>query len=172
MVTLGLAVIAHDIDHALQISGHGMFGNVSGAGFPSRRHALLTHHRLFANWAAVIKASQFSEAMRMNGMSARQVLRRLTRRKHVFTAHRTVVLVLVLEALVCVKDAHRNAHTAFAAMAESFDTSDTAKATLLTVKGLFGLCNGGLLAMHPDMVEFNFKLGLLTIDIQRLQTLQ
>jgi len=141
MVTLGLTVIAHDIDHALQISRHGMFGNVTSPGLPGRRHALLTHHRLFANRATVIKASQFSEAVCMYGMATRQVLRRLARREHVFAADRTVVLVLVLEALVRVKDTDRDAHAAFATMTESFDATDAAKAALLAMKGLFGLCN-------------------------------
>jgi hypothetical protein len=69
--TLGFTIVAHDIYHSLQICGHGVFRNVSGSGFPGCRHALLTHDRLFANRATVIKASQFSEAMGVNCVSAR-----------------------------------------------------------------------------------------------------
>jgi hypothetical protein len=110
---LGFAIIAHDIDNSLQVGGHWVFRNVSRSCLPSGCHALLADHSLFANGTAIIKARKLSKAVRMNGMSARKVLRGLPAREHVFTANWTIVLVLVSKALVRVKDAHRNAHAAF-----------------------------------------------------------
>ncbi len=109
---LGLTVIAHDIHRTLEIGWHGVLGNVPGAGFPRGRHALLTDDGLLANGAAIIKASQFAEAMGVNGVPARQILRTLSTAKHIFTADGTIVLVLVLEALVAFKDANADAHAA------------------------------------------------------------
>ena len=71
----GFTVVAHDIDNALEIGRHGMFGNVTGPRLPSSRHGLLTDDRLFANGTAVIKAGEFAKAVRVNGVSTRQVLR-------------------------------------------------------------------------------------------------
>jgi hypothetical protein len=65
--TLGFTIVAHDVDDTFEIRGHGLFGNVSRASFPGCRHALLAHHRLLANGTAVVKASQLTKAMSMNG---------------------------------------------------------------------------------------------------------
>ena len=134
-----LAIVAHDIDNTLQIRGHGMFRNISGTGFPRGGHTLLADHSLFANGTAVIKARKFAEAMRVDGVSAGQILWRLARTEHIFSADWAVVLVLVLEALVGIEYANRNAHAAFVAVTEGFDTTDTAKSTLITVEWLFRL---------------------------------
>ena len=66
-------------------------------------------------------------------------MRRLTRRKHVFAAHGTVVLVFVLEALVGVEDRDRDAHAALTAVSKGLDASDTTESTLDAVKGFLGL---------------------------------
>jgi hypothetical protein len=50
-----------------------------------------------------------------------------------------IVLILVLEALVVVKDCDGNAHAAFVAVAERLYTTDAAKSTLDTMKGFLGL---------------------------------
>lgn len=97
---LRLAVVAHNINHALQILRHGVLRNVPRAGFPRRRHALLAHDRFLANRAAVVESCEFSKAVRVNRVAAGQILGRLARGEHVFAADWTVVLVLVLEALV------------------------------------------------------------------------
>jgi hypothetical protein len=113
-----------------------MLGNISCSGLPCSRHGLLRDYRLFANGATIVKASKFAKAMSMNRMSARQILRRLTRRKHIFSAHWAIVLVLVLETLMSVKDTDRNTHATFVAMAKGIDSSHSAKATLHAVKRL------------------------------------
>lgn len=138
-VTFALTIVAHNVHHALQIGRHGMLGNVPSPGFPSRCHALLTDDRLLADGAPIIKAGKFSETVRMNGVSAGQILRRLARREHVFAAYRTVVLVLVLEALMRTVDADRDAHAALIAMPKGLHSTHPAKATLRTMKGLFRL---------------------------------
>ena len=71
----GFTVIAHNVDNALQIGRHGVLGNIPGSGFPGRRHGLLTHHSLFANGTTVVKAGEFTKAMRVNGVSTGQILR-------------------------------------------------------------------------------------------------
>ena len=71
-------------------------------------------------------------------MSAGQVLRRLAAAKHVLATHGTIILVLVLEALVRLEDAHGNAHTALVAVAKVFRTADAAKAALLAMEGFLG----------------------------------
>lgn len=77
--------------------------------------------------------------MGVDGVAAGEILGRLSRRKHIFTADGTIVFVLVLEALVCIEDTDRDAHTAFIAMAESFYASHTAETTAVTMKGFLAL---------------------------------
>jgi hypothetical protein len=95
----GLTVIADDINNTLQISRHGVFHNISRPSFPGRCHALLGHHRLFTNRAAIIEAGEFAKAVRVNGVTAWQILRRLAGSEHIFAADWTIILVLVLEAV-------------------------------------------------------------------------
>jgi hypothetical protein len=135
----GFAIVTHDVHDALQVGRHGVFRNISGTRFPCRCHGLLRYDSLFANWAPIIKAGEFAEAVCMDGVSTREILRRLTRRKHVLTAYRAIVLVFVLEALMGSKHRGRNAHAAFTAMAERFDTAHSTKTTLLTMERLFSL---------------------------------
>jgi hypothetical protein len=137
--TFGFAIIAHNIHNPLQVGGHGMLRNIPSSGFPSSRHTLLTHDCLFTDRAAVVESRKLSETMSVNGVSARQVLWRLTRGEHVLAADGTIVLVLVLKALVGIKDADRNAHATLLAVAKGFHTSNAAKATLHAMKGLLGL---------------------------------
>ena len=72
-------------------------------------------------------------------MTTRQVLRRLTRREHVFTTDGAIVLVLVLEALMSIKDANRDAHAAFVAVAEGLHTSHATKSTSVAMEGFLAL---------------------------------
>jgi hypothetical protein len=137
--TFGFAIIAHDIHNPLQVGGHGVLGNVSSAGFPSSRHTLLTHDCLFTDRATVIESREFPETVGVNGVSARQVLWRLPRGEHVLAADGTVVLVLVLEALMGIKDADRNAHATLLAVAKGFHAPNAAKPALNAMKGLLGL---------------------------------
>jgi hypothetical protein len=137
--TFGFAIIAHDIHNPLQVGGHGMLRNVPSAGFPSSRHTLLTHDSLFTDRATVVEPRKFPEAVGVNGVSARQVLWRLTRGEHVLAADGTVILVLVLEALVGIKNADRNAHATLLTVAKGFHAPNAAKSTLNTMKGLLGL---------------------------------
>ena len=133
------AIVAHDIHNPLQIRRHGVFRDITSPGFPSSCHRLLTNNSLFTNGATVVKARKFSKAVGVNGVSAGQILRRLATAEHVFTANWTIVFILVLEALVRLKDRDGNAHAALVAVAEGFDTAHTAESTLHTMKGLFGL---------------------------------
>ncbi len=141
-MALSFAIVAHNVDHALQIGGHGMLRNVSRPGLPGGRHGLLRNNRLFANGAAVVETCEFAKAVGVNRMSTGQILGRLSRGKHVFAAHRTIVLVLVLITSVAFKDIDRNTHTTFRAVSEIFLASNSAKATLVTMKGFFGLYAG------------------------------
>ena len=100
---------------------------------------MLTNDRLFANGASIVKTGQFTKAMGVNGVSARQILGRLATAKHVFAANGAVVFVLVLEALVRLKDRDGNAHAAFIAVAKGFNSTHTAKTTLYAMKRFLGL---------------------------------
>jgi hypothetical protein len=71
---LDLTIIAHDIDHSLQIRRHGLFGNVPRSGLPGSRHGLLRNNSLLADGAAIIEASKLAEAMSVDGMTAWQIL--------------------------------------------------------------------------------------------------
>jgi hypothetical protein len=82
-----------------------MLGNITRSRLPCGRHARLTDYSLFANGTAVIETGQFAKTVSMNRMPTRQVLWRLATRKHVFSAHGTIVLVLILEALMLFKHA-------------------------------------------------------------------
>ena len=75
----------------------------------------------------------------MDGMPARQILWRLTRREHVFSAHRAIVLVLIFETLVGIEYTYRYAHAAFITMAEGICTSDSAKTALGAMEWLLTL---------------------------------
>jgi hypothetical protein len=77
----------------------------------------------------------------MNGMPTGQILGRLTRGKHVFTADRAIVFVLVLEAVVCIEYTDRDAHAALLAMPKGFDTAHATEAALNAMKGFFGACH-------------------------------
>lgn len=95
-----------------------MIGNVPSPGFPGGSHALLTDDRLFTDRAAIVKAGEFAKAMCVNGVTTREVLGRLAGREHVLAADRTVVLVLVFEALVGFKDTDGDTHAAFLAVSK------------------------------------------------------
>jgi len=122
----------------LQVGGHGVFGNVAGPGLPRRTHGLLTDHGLLADRAPVIEASELPEAMRVYRVSAGQILRRLAGREHVLAAHRTIVLVLVTEALVRVKDGDGDAHATLVAVPEGLHPTNAAKPALRAMERLFG----------------------------------
>jgi hypothetical protein len=77
----------------------------------------------------------------MDSMTARQVLRRLTRRKHIFSTDRAIVFVLVLETLVGVKDGDRDTHATLTTVSKGISTADTAKSTFSAMKWLFRLKN-------------------------------
>ena len=132
-------VVAYNVNHTLQIGRHGVFRNVPRTGFPSRRHALLAHYSLFANRTAVVESGKFAKAMGMNGVAAGKILRGLARGEHVFSAHGTIVLIFVLEAMVRFKDTDRDAHAALGAVTKGFLTSHTTKSTLAAVKGFLCL---------------------------------
>jgi hypothetical protein len=135
-----------------------MFGNISGSCFPGCCHALLRDHGLFTDGAPIIKSSQFTEAMGMNGMSTRQILRRLPGGEHIFAANGTIVLVLVLEALVCIEDTHRDTHAAFIAVAECFHSSHTTKSAAVAMKGF-------LAQRHPQVAHSTMVFAKLSVAI-------
>jgi hypothetical protein len=96
---LNFTIVANDIDRALQIGRHGVLHNIPRSRLPGGRHALLRNDRFLANRTAIVKAGQFAKAVGVNGVSARQILRRLARSEHVLATDRTIVLVFVLEAV-------------------------------------------------------------------------
>lgn len=116
-----------------------MLGNITSSCFPGRCHGLLTHNCLLANGATVVEACELAKAVCVNGVSTGQILRRLATAKHVFATNGTVVLVLVLEALVRLKDRDGYAHATLVAVAKSFHSTHTAETTLYTMEGFFGL---------------------------------
>lgn len=73
------AVVAHNVDHSLQIGWHGMFRNITRPCFPCRRHAGLTDDSFLTDRASIIETGKFPEAMRVYGMATWQILRRLPR---------------------------------------------------------------------------------------------
>lgn len=160
-MTLRFAIVAHNVYHSLQIGGHGMLRNVSRPGLPGRRHGLLRDDRLFANGTTVIETSKFAKAVGVNRMPTGQILGRLSRRKHVFAAYRTIVLVLVLETPVGFKDIDRNTHTTFRAMSEIFLASNSAKATLVAMKGFFGLTHPQIALGAVIFPEYDLAIDTL-----------
>jgi hypothetical protein len=134
---LDLTIIAHDIDHSLQIRRHGLFGNVPRSGLPGSRHGLLRNNSLLADGAAIIEASKLAEAMSVDGMTAWQILRRLTRGKHVFATDRTVVLVFVLKTVVTDEDIDADTHATLTAMSEGFCSTDPTETTFVAVERFF-----------------------------------
>lgn len=138
-VAFRFAIVAHNVHYPLQVAGHRVLGNVSRAGLPRSGHRLLRDHRLFANGAAVVKAGQFAKAVCVDGVAAGQILGRLARGKHVLSAYRAVIFVLIFETPVGVENVDRNAHAAFGAMPKVFLATNSAEATLVAMKWLFGL---------------------------------
>ena len=76
--------------------------------------------------------------MGVNSVSARQILWRLPRGKHILSTDGTVVFVLVLEALMRIKHTNRNAHTTLIAVTKGIPSAHTAETTLIAVEWLFG----------------------------------
>ena len=99
--------------------------------------------------------------MGMNGMSAGQVLRRLSRGKHVFSADGAVVLVLILEALVGIKDTDGDAHATLVAMTEGFDTAHAAEPTAVAMERF--LAQG-----HPQVTHDAMALSKLSLAVDAL----
>ena len=83
-------------------------------------------------------------------------MRRLSRGEHVFATNGTIVLILVFEALVCIKDANRYAHTALIAVPEDFGATDSTKAALIAVEGFLG-------ERHPEITHAAMILSELCI---------
>eukprot|EP00977_Amphora_coffeiformis_P029834 scaffold42983_cov176-Amphora_coffeaeformis.AAC.5 len=77
--------------------------------------------------------------MGVNGVSTGQILRRLATTEHVFTTNGAIVLILVLETLVRLKNRDGDAHAALVAVAEGFHATYTAESTLYAMKRFFGL---------------------------------
>jgi hypothetical protein len=65
----------------------------------------------------------------------------LARGKHVFAADGAIVFVLVLETVVCIEHADRDAHAALLAMLKGFDTADSTEAALNAMKWFFRTCH-------------------------------
>jgi hypothetical protein len=156
--TLGFTVVTHNVNNTLQIRWHGVLRNISSPCFPGCGHALLRHHGLFTDGAPIIKSSQFTEAMGMNGMPTGQILRRLPGGEHIFAANGTIVLVFVLEALVCIEDTHRDTHATFIAVAERFHSSHTAESTAVAMEGF-------LAQRHPQVTHSTMIFAKLSVAI-------
>jgi hypothetical protein len=77
--------------------------------------------------------------MGMNSVTAGQVLRRLSRGKHIFSTNGAVVFVFVFQALMCFKDRDGNAHAALVTVTKRFHSTHAAETTLITMEGLFTL---------------------------------
>ena len=92
--------------------------------------------------------------MSVNGMTAWQILGRLTRGKHVFAADRAVVLVLILKTVVTVEDIDADAHATLAAMSEGFDSTDPTETTFVAVERFLGFC-------HPKASLFAYQMSPL-----------
>jgi len=138
-VAFRFAIVAHNVHYPLQVRGHRVLGNVSGAGLPRSGHRLLRDDRLFANGAAVVETGQFAKAVCVDGVAAGQVLGRLAGGKHVLSADRAVVFVLIFETPVGFENVDRNAHAAFRAVPKVLLTTHSAETTLVAMEWLFGL---------------------------------
>lgn len=106
MLTLLLTIIAHDVDYPREVFGHGLHLNISGTSLPRLLHGCSANYSLFAYRASIVEPGQISETVclytlmiklvissdvqlnlhqakidesHMNGMSARQILRALSR---------------------------------------------------------------------------------------------
>ena len=84
--------------------------------------------------------------MRVNGVTAWQILWRLARGKHIFAADRTVVLVLVLEAVVAMEDIDADTHATFPAMSEGLYATNSAETTFIAMEGFLGFS-------HPQVAN-------------------
>ena len=151
-LALPLAVVAPDVHHPRQVLRHGLHLDVPRPRRPRRAHGRPAHHGLLAYRAAVVEPGQVAEAVRVYGVTARQVLGALAGGEHVLPAHRAVVLVLVRHAGVGVVHGGGDAHAAAGAVAEPFAPADAAEAALVAVEGT-------LLEVHPDVALGAVVLG-------------
>jgi len=122
---------------------------------------LLRDDGFLANGTTVIETGKLSEAVGMDRMAAWQILWRLTRRKHVFSADGTVVFILVLEAPMGFENINRNTHTTFRAMTEVFLATDSAEAALVTMERFFGLAHPQITLDTMIFPELNFAIDTL-----------
>lgn len=135
--SLCLAIIAHYVNGPLQIRRHGMFCNITSSCLPSRRHGLRRNHGFLAYRTTIVEACQLAKTMSVNCVTTGQVVRRLTRGKHIFPANRAIVFVLILEATVRIEGLRGYTHRAFTTMAEVFLSAHSTKAALIAMKGIF-----------------------------------
>jgi len=68
---LGFAIVAHNIDDPGEVGRHRLHSDIPGASGPSSGHRSAGHHRLFADWAAVVEAAELAETVGVDGVAAR-----------------------------------------------------------------------------------------------------
>mmetsp|Transcript_23143 Transcript_23143/g.54724 ORF Transcript_23143/g.54724 Transcript_23143/m.54724 type:complete len:253 (-) Transcript_23143:686-1444(-) len=159
--TLSLTIIAHYVNHSLQVTRHRMFGNISSASLPCCSHRLLRNDGLLTYGTSIIETSQLPKAMRMNRMTTWQILGRLAGGEHIFSTDWAVVFVLVFETPVGFEDVDRNTHAALRAVSEVLLSSNSTKATLVTVKRLFGLTHPKIAFATMILSKDNFTVDAL-----------
>lgn len=76
--------------------------------------------------------------MRVDGVSARQVLGRLAAAEHVFPTYRAVVFILVLHAIVRIVHGRGNAHAALGAVLKILLSSHPTEPAFLAVERTLG----------------------------------
>lgn len=127
-----LTIITHDVHSTLQVIWHRLQFNISRPCLPSCCHWILTNYSLLTNWASIIETSEVSKAVRMNTVAARQILWTLSRTKHIFTTHWTIIFVLILHTIMCIVHRNTYAHRARGTVFVVLLPTDAAETTLIT----------------------------------------
>ena len=68
----------------------------------------------------------------MNTVAARQILWTLSRTKHIFTTHWTIIFVLILHTIMCIVHRNTYAHRARGTVLVVLLPTDAAETTLIT----------------------------------------
>jgi hypothetical protein len=139
-------VVTGHIHHTTELGWYRLQGDSLSHGSPRGHHSLPCLGRLFADWTAAVVGRQLTKALPVNRVPAGHFVRRAATAKEVFLAHGAVALILARLAIVIVEQALVNAHSTVVAMLKVIFTTDTAKATIFAVIGIF-------FVRHPEVAR-------------------
>jgi hypothetical protein len=134
-------VVAGNIYHPSQLRRHLLQCHARRHRIPSWHHALFSFRGFLTNRASGVMGRKLSEALPVNGVAARHLMRGTPRTKEKLLANWAVGFVFSTLAVVIGIQAFVDAHATIVTMLEILCTTNTAKPAIRTVIWLFVVCH-------------------------------